>query len=84
MVWTHIGTLNDTIVAQSGNQAVSANATSVVIVISQTVATYKITISPSWNTVWWISGKTAAQFQVNFGTPALADGSGSLDWTVNP
>jgi len=83
MVWTRAANLNDTVTLQSGQAAVGANAISVTVVVSQTSTGYKIGVAPNWNTDWWITGKTAGQFIVNFSTPAPADGSGSIDWTVS-
>ena len=52
------------------NVAVTQGATSVAVSMNEVDTTYTISVSPSWNTSWWITNKTTTGFTVNFGTAA--------------
>lgn len=60
---------------------VGAGATTLAITgLTQADSQYLVTVIPSWNTTYWITGKTAMGFTVNFGT---APGSAAtLDWRL--
>lgn len=64
----------------SGTVAVPAGSVSVAVA-GGFVATYQITVEPSWNTTTWITNKTAAGFTVNFNVAAPV-GGGTIDWTA--
>jgi len=44
---------------------------------------YHVSVHPNWNTTVWITGKTALQFILNFGSPAPA-GGGRVYWKITP
>ena len=41
---------------------------------------YGVTVTPSWNTTFWISDKSTTGFRLNFGTPAGKDSR--IDWLM--
>ena len=41
---------------------------------------YAVTVTPSWNTSYWVSRKTAEGFEVGFGT--IAPDAAKIDWVV--
>ena len=61
---------------------VSANASSMDITITAPSISYRVHVTPNWNTTYWITGKTKAVFTINFGTEAPSDGTGVLDIEV--
>lgn len=67
----------------SGSQTVPAGANNVTVTlpgIGAPNASYILSITPNWNTTFWISQKTSTTFTIYFNTPAPGDGSGSIDW----
>lgn len=58
--------------------AITAGVVSQAIPVTMPDALYKVVASPSWNTVVWVTGKTAQQFVANFSTPAPA--GATIDW----
>jgi lysophospholipase L1-like esterase len=57
------------------NVTVTQGATSVQVNMNEVDTTYTITVSPNWNTSWWITNKAYNGFTVNFGTPAPVNAS---------
>ena len=69
----------------SGSAAVGASAQNVTVTlpgIGAPNATYILSITPNWNSTFWISQKTSTTFTIYFNTPAPPDGSGSIDWAA--
>jgi len=67
----------------SGSAPVAASAQSVTVTlpgIGAPNATYILSVTPNWNTTFWVSQKTSTTFTIFFATPAPPDGSGSIDW----
>lgn len=64
------------------NAAVIASATSLAVTLptAEASASYAVSISPTWNTTYWITNKLNTGFTINFGTaPASAS---TLDWSI--
>jgi parallel beta-helix repeat protein len=61
------------------NVSVSSAATTLSVTgLAEPDANYKVSVTPAWNTTYWVTGKTASGFTINFGTaPASAS---TLDW----
>jgi hypothetical protein len=64
------------------NTAVSAAATSLSVTFAtpEPNAAYAVSITPFWNTTYWLTVKTATGFTINFGT--APSGASNLDWTI--
>lgn len=61
--------------------AVSSGSASLAISgLSQADIQYLVTVVPSWNTTYWITGKTTTGFTINFGTaPSTIS---TIDWRL--
>lgn len=65
-----------------GNATISNPATSVIVIHGLNISTYSVVLTPLADPVnrWWISNKTATQFQINVSaTPSV---SLSFNWLV--
>jgi hypothetical protein len=64
------------------NTAITAAAANQVIplVNAERDALYGVCVTPNWGTTIYVTAKTTAQFQVNFGTVAPANAK--IDWHV--
>lgn len=79
---TQLSQVVTVIYQQAGSATVTASVESFTVSLPATApnANYQLTITPNWNTTFWVSGKTIINFTVYFNTPSPADGSGSIDW----
>ncbi|MBI5620210.1 hypothetical protein HY949_00350 [Candidatus Gottesmanbacteria bacterium] len=48
--------------------------------IARLEGSYMLSVTPSWNTTYWVTEKSADHFTLNFGTPPQS--SASADWLV--
>lgn len=62
------------------NVSVTQGATTKVINLSMQDGNFAVSVSPNWNTSYWITSKSYAGFTVNFGTAAPA--SATIDWML--
>lgn len=62
------------------NVPVTTSATSIVINNSQPDSSFGVKVTTSWNTTFWITGKSFAGFTVNFGTAAPS--GATIDWEI--
>lgn len=63
------------------NFTVTAGGTSITIGgLTQSDTLYFVTVIPSWNTTYWITGKTKTNFTINFGTAPTVESL--MDWQL--
>jgi len=63
------------------NVSVTANAATFSVAgLSETDSSYGVSITPAWNTNYWVTNKTATSFVVNFGTPPSS--AATFDWNI--
>lgn len=66
--------------AGAHNVSVTSGASSITINNTTPDSSFSVSVAPSWNTTWWITGKSYAGFTVNFGTAAPT--SATIDWEI--
>lgn len=66
-----------------GSAPVRANARSTTVHLPDRIAgSYAVQVTPNWNANCWWTRKTPTSFLLTCATPAPADGSGAIDWSV--
>jgi hypothetical protein len=63
-----------------GEVAVTSGNTSVTIPLSQTDTSYRLVVTPNWNTTYWFSNKGTSNATITFGTAPAS--TGYLDWVL--
>jgi hypothetical protein len=60
--------------------SVPISRATIILPLATADTSYQILITPSWDTTFWVSGKTTGNFTVNFGT--ISPSTASFDWLL--
>jgi hypothetical protein len=85
-IWTEIlpgpGVFTLAFTMQEGTDLIAEALDTYTVNIAQVSdPTYKVLLTPSWNTTFLVQNKTIHGFDVMFGTPG-PPGGGSIDWAI--